>query len=146
MKGFLILVIVVLLGYAGVKGIEMFKTYGDFGERVEHELDFVSDSNTDSVKQDVIAEAKKFGIDVTPDDIHVSYEDTDQRTVAQGIVGSKLGAQFVNKSVAIEVNYIQRILYIPIHLTATRNKVRSVQAPRMEPSSEMKQYMDAVPQ
>ena len=146
MKGFIIIVIVVLEGYAGVKGIEMFKTYSDFGDRVEHRLDYVDENSMDSVKQDIVADARKFGIDVVPNNINILYEDTDRRTVAQGIVGSRLGAQFVNKSIAIDVTYVDHILGIPFHHDVLRTKIKSVQAPRLEPSNEMKQLLDAAPQ
>jgi hypothetical protein len=146
MKGFIIIVIVVLAGYAGVKGIEMFKTYCDFGDRVEYHLNFVDETSMDSVKQNIVADAKKFGIEVVPSNIHILYEDTDRRTLAQGIVGSKLGAQFVNKSITIDVTYIDHILGIPFHQDVLRTKIKSVQAPRMEPSNEMKQLLDVAPQ
>jgi len=146
MKGFIIIVVVVLIGYSVVKGIEMFKTYSDFGDRVEHQLDFVDETSMDSVRKDVIADAKKFDIDVVPENIHILYEDTEQRTVAQGMVGSRIGVQFVNKSIAIDVTYVDHILGIPFHQDVLRTKIKSVQAPRKEPSSEMKQFMDAAPQ
>jgi len=146
MKGFIVIVIIVLVGYAGVKGIETFKSYSDFGDRVEHQLDFVDETSMDSVKHDIVADAKKLGIDVAPGNIHILYEDTDQRSLAQGIVGSRLGVQFVNKSITIDVTYVDHILGIPIHEDILRTKIKSVQAPRMEPSNEMKQLLDATPQ
>ena len=146
MKGFIIIVIVVLIGYGFVQGLQVFKANGDFAERVDHELDSVDPNSMDSVKQDLIADAKKFGIDITTNDIHILYEDTDQRTVAQNLVGHKLDVQFVNKRVAISVNYTQHILGISLPENVTQSHVRQVEAPRKQPSPEMQQLLDATPQ
>jgi hypothetical protein len=146
MKAFIIVLIIAVIGYGGVKAMEMFKTKGDFADRVDRQLNFVSETSMDSVKQDVIADAKKLGIDIEPGDIQIAYEDTEQHTVAQNIVGRKLGAQFVNKRVTISVNYVQHILGIPFHENVTQSHIRQVEAPRKEPSSEMQQLLEATPQ
>ena len=83
MKGMIILVIVVLIGYAGLTGMKQFKTNGDFEERIIHELNFVDENSMDSAKQDLVNEAKKLDIDLKPDDIHIKYEtelETNMRT------------------------------------------------------------------
>ena len=129
MKGIIALVVVVLLGYAAVTSMKQLKINGDFAERVTHELDFVSGDSMDSVKQDLISDAKKLGIDLTPDDIHIKYEDTNQETEAQKLVG-RIGVQYVNKRVTITVNYVQRILGIPFHKEIMDSHIRQVEAPR----------------
>jgi hypothetical protein len=146
MKGFIIIVIVVLIGYGFVQGLQVFKANGDFAEQVDHELDRVDPNSMDPVKQDLITDAKKFGIDITTNDIHILYEDTDQRTVAQNLVGRKLDVQFVNKRVAISVNYKQHILGISLPENVTQSHVRQVEAPRKQTSPEMQQLLDATPQ
>jgi hypothetical protein len=145
MKGFIVGLIVVLIAYGGVKGMEMLKTKGDFAGRVNHQLEFVSEATMDSVKQDLIADAKKLGIDITPEDIHIAYEDTEQHTVAQNFVG-RIGVSFVNKRVTITVNFVQRILGIPFHEDVTQSGIRQVEAPRKTTSPEMQQLLDATPQ
>jgi hypothetical protein len=146
MKGIIILIVVLLIGYAGLTSMEQFKTNGDFAERVNHELNFVDENSMDSVKQDLITDAKKLGIDLKPEDIHIKYEDTQQLTEAQHLVGNKLDVTFVNKLVTITVDYVQPILGIPFHKEITDSHIRQVQAPRKEPSPEMKQLLDATPQ
>ena len=146
MKAFVIVLIIVLIGYGGVKGMEMFKTKGDFAGRVDKQLNFVSETSMDSVKQDLVADAKKLGIDIVPGDIQIAYEDTEQHTVAQNLVGRKIGVQFVNKRVTISVNYVQHILGIPFHENITQSHIRQVEAPRKETSPEMQQLLDATPQ
>jgi hypothetical protein len=146
MKAFIIILVIVVIGYGGVKGMEMFKTRGDFAERVDKQLNFVSETSMDSVKQDLVADAKKLGIDIVPGDIQIAYEDTEQHTVAQNLVGRKISVQFVNKRVTISVNYVQHILGIPFHENVTQSHIRQVEAPRKETSPEMQQLLDATPQ
>jgi len=145
-KGFLILAVVLLAGYGGIKGMEMFKANGDFTDRVDHQLDFVDENSMDSVKKDLIADAKKLGIDITTNDVHILYEDTEQRTVAQSFVGRKVGVDFINKRIAINVVYVQRILGIPFHQDITRSKIKQVEAPRKQVSPEMQQLLESAPQ
>ena len=143
MKGMIILVVALLIGYAGFTGMKQFKTNGDFAERVVHELNFVDENSMDSVKQDLVTDAKKLRIDLTPDNIHIKYEDTEQRTEAQHLVGNRLDVTFVNKLVTITVDYVQPILGIPFHKEITQSHIRQIQAPRKEPSPEMKQLLDS---
>jgi len=146
MKVMIALVVVVLIGYAGLTGMKQFKTNGDFAERVDHELNFVDENSMDSVKQDLVNEAKKLGIDLKPADIYIKYEDTQQRTEAQHLIGNRLDVTFVNKLVTISVDYVQPLLGIPFHKEITQSHIRQIQAPRKEPSPEMKQLLDATPQ
>ena len=146
MKGLIIVVIVVVIGYGLVQWMEEFKASGDFVGRVENQLNFVDENSIDRVKQDVVTDAKALGIDITTNDVYVTYEDTEQRTVAQNLVGKKIGVDFVNKRVTITVNYVQRILGISRHESVTQTHIRSVQAPRKQISPEMQQLLDATPQ
>jgi preprotein translocase subunit SecF len=143
MKGMIALVVALLIGYAGFTAMKQFKTNGDFTERVIHELNFVDENSMDTAKQDLVNEAKKLGIDLKAEDISIRYEDTEQRTEAQHLVGNKLDVTFVNKLVTITVNYVQPILGIPFHKGITESHIRQIQAPRKEPSPEMKQLLDS---
>src|SRR5262249_15849493 len=105
MKAAVWILIAVLIGYASVTGMQQFKSNNDFAGWVDHELNYVNENSMDSVKQDLISGAKKMGIDITPNDIDIKYEDTEQRTVAQNLVGKKLAMQYVNKKVTISVDY-----------------------------------------
>ena len=145
MKGLIALVIAVLLGYAAVTAMQQMKTNGDLAERVTHQLDFVSDTSMDSVKQDLVNDAQKLGVELKPEDIHIQYEDTDQHTVAQNYVG-RIGVQYTNKRVTITIDFIQRILGIPLHKEITDSHIRQAEAPRKTNSPEMNQLLDATPQ
>jgi hypothetical protein len=146
MKGIIIAVVVVLIGYGIVQWMEIFKTNIDFNDRVARQLDSVDENSMDTVKQNVVADAKSLGIDITTNDIHITYEDTEQQTVAQNLVGKKIGVDFVNKLVTIKVDYVQRILGIPCHENVTQAGIRQTQAPRKQTSPEMQQLLDAAPQ
>jgi ABC-type molybdate transport system ATPase subunit len=146
MKGLIIAVIVVAIGYGAVQWMEVFKANSDFSDKVAGQLNFVTENSMDAVKQSVIADAKALGIDITANDIHIGYEDTEQQSVAQNLVGKKIGVDFVNKLVTIKVDYVQHILGIPCHENVTQAKVVQVQAPRKQTSPEMQQLLDATPQ
>ena len=146
MKGVIIVVVVVVIGYGLVQWMEIFKANSDFGEKVDHQINFVNENSMDTVKQSVIADAKALGIDVTTNDVHIAYEDTEQQTVAQNLVGRKVGVDFVNKRVTITVNYVAHILGIPCHETVTQAGIRQVQAPRKRETPEMEQLLNATPQ
>jgi hypothetical protein len=146
MRGAIIAVVVVVIGYGLVQWMEIFKANSDFGEKVDHQLNFVDENSMDTVKQSVIADAKALGIDVTTNDIHIAYEDTEQQTVAQNFVGKKIGVDFVNKRVSITVDYVAHILGIPCHESVTQSVIRQVQGPRKRESPEMEQLLNATPQ
>jgi len=146
MKGLIIAVIVVAIGYGVVQWMEIFKANSDFSDKVAGQLNFVNENSMDAVKQSVIADAKALGIDITANDVHIAYEDTEQQTVAQNLVGKKVGVDFVNKLVTIKVDYVPHILGIPCHKNVTQSSIVSVQAPRKQSSPEMEQLLNATPQ
>jgi ABC-type molybdate transport system ATPase subunit len=146
MKGLVIAVVVVVLGYGLVQWMEIFKANTDFAARVDRQIAFVDENSMDRVKQDVVADAKALGIDITTNDVHIAYEDTEQQSVAENLVSKKIGVDFTNKRVTITVDYIQHILGIPSHQTITQTRIRQVQAPRKQVSPEMQQLLDATPQ
>ena len=142
MKAVMIVIVLVVLGYGFVQGLNVYKAKSDFAGRVERELNFVDAGSMDLAKQDLVQEAQKFGIQLVPDNIHITYEDSAQRTVAQQLVGNKLGAQYTNKRVTIGVHYTARILGIPWGQDITSSKIRQVEAPRMPARPEERQLLD----
>ncbi|HUI08607.1 MAG TPA: hypothetical protein VL486_16525 [Verrucomicrobiae bacterium] len=131
MKTVIVLLLVVVIGLGFVQWVKAFKARSDMAGRVEQQLDMVDSNSIDSVKQTLVQEARKLGITLRPDNVHITYEDTEQRTLAQEIVGKKLGAQFVNKRATITVHYTARILGFPIAEDITNSHIRQVEAPRM---------------
>jgi hypothetical protein len=142
MKGMIILIVVLAIGLGMVQGMKLFKAKSDFTERVDHELNYVDSSPVDAVKNDLVQEARKFGIQLVPENIQVSMEDSEQRTVAQKLVANKLGTQYTNKKLTIKLNYTARILGIPLGQEITSSKIKQVEAPRMPTRPEERQLLD----
>ena len=142
MKGVIILVVVLAIGYGFIQATKIFKVKSDFAERVQHELNFVDNSPVSTVKQDLVQEAQKFGIQLDPGNIQVSMDDTEQRSVAQKLVGNKLGTQFTNKRITIKLNYTARLLGIPWGQEITSSTIKQVEAPRMPMPAEERKLLD----
>jgi hypothetical protein len=145
MKALIVIVIVVLLITGVVQASKMWKAMSDLQARAEHYLDFVDEKSFDSVKQGLSADAAKLGIDLPVGNIDIEYEDTEQRTLAQKMVGGKLGAQFTNKLVHIGAHYTARILLIPVTQTVSASHIRQVAAPVMPPSKATQELLDSNP-
>ena len=142
MKSVIIIIVVLAIGYGFVQGLNSYKTKDDFAARVEHQLDFVNNDTMDTVKHDLVQEAQKYGIQLTPGDIRITYEDTEQHSVAQQLVGRKLGTQFANKRISINVHYNAHILGIPFGQDITSSKIKQAEAPRMPMRPEERQLLD----
>ena len=128
MRNLIVIVLaLVLVGYVSSKAATMYKAKIDLAERVEYRLDFVDETSTNSIKDDVMHDAKKLGIDLDPANIHVVYENSLLRTVAQQIVGNQLGTRFVNKQVGISVHYVVNVLGISFNQDIIKTKIKQVQ-------------------
>ena len=145
MKAFIWIVIVVLLITGVVQASKMFKANTDLQSRAEHYLDFVDEASMESVKNDLAADAKKLDIDLPTSNIEISYKDTDQRTMAQKMVGGRLGTQFTNKLITITAHYTARILLVPVTQTVDAHRIRSVAAPVLPPSKATQELLDSNP-
>jgi hypothetical protein len=145
MKALIVVVIVVLLITGVVQASKMWKATSDLQARAEHYLDFVDEKSFDSVKQGLSADAAKLGIDLPVSNIDIEYKDTEQRTLAQKMVGGKLGAQFTNKFVHIGAHYTAHILLIPVTQTVSASHIRQVAAPVMPPSKATQELLDSNP-
>ena len=142
MKAAIVVILLLVVGYGFVQGIKVYKTKTDLETRLERQLDFVDPTTMNSVKQTLVQEAQGLGVQLSPDNIRIAYEDTEIRSVAQQIVGKKLGAQFTNKRITIDVHYTARILGIPFGQDINSTKIRQVEAPRMPLRSEERQLLD----
>jgi hypothetical protein len=145
MKAFIVIVIVALLLTGVVQASKMWKANTDLQARAEHYLDFVDETSMESVKKDLAADAKKFDIDLPTRNINISYQDTDQRNMAQKMVGGRLGAQFTNKLITITAHYTARILLVPVTQTVDVHRIRQVAAPVLPPSKATQELLDSNP-
>lgn len=141
MKGAILVVLLLVAGYCGLKVAGMYKSKTDLAARVQYRLDFVDEASMDSVKQDLIHDAGKLGIALAPENIRIVYEDTDRRTVAQKLLEGRV-AEFSNKQIAIHVRYAERVLGLPIQQEITKSKIKQVQVRRPQPGPEMKELLN----
>ena len=145
MKAILVIIALILVVTLTVQVSTMYKAKGDLENRVEYRLDFVDEASIESVKRDLIADAEKLGIQLSPAKIGILYQDTDQLQFAQKIVGGKLGAQFHNKQVGINVEYDAHILGLPVHQRVTATKIKQVAAPSLPPRDAAQELLDSTP-
>jgi hypothetical protein len=135
----LVVVLLAVVGYGVIKAASIYKARADLAQRVEHYLDFVDETSIDSVKQDLVRDARRFGIELRPENIHIVYADTGQRTVAQKFLEGRV-AGFSNKQVAISVRYADRMFGIPVRQVITQSKIKQVQVrpvrPGLEPAAD----------
>ncbi len=124
MKVFLLLLIVFLLGFAGVEWTQQWQNKSALGERVTDYLDVVDESSIDQVKQDLIHDARQWGIDLTPEEIQITYRDTERLVASQKLVGRL--AEFQNKEISIDIRYESRVLGLGVAQEVSRSKIRPV--------------------
>ncbi len=142
-KPIVIVVILIVVFYAGTQAMTMFKVKGEFTTKVERQLDFVDETNQADVKKTLIEEAKKLEIPLRAENIYITYEDTDIQSYAQRVVGGKLGATFKNKRVVITAQYKYPIAAIPVDQEVSTFKIRQVQAPQLPPSKAAQEVLDS---
>ena len=138
-----IVVALLLLVYAIAHVGKMYRAKGDLETIVQRTLDFVDETTKDSVKADIIEVAHKLGIDVLAGNIDVVYEDADEPSVAQQLVGGRLGAQFTNKRVVISLRYVAPVMNLPIRQQITASKIKPVAAPVMQPNQAKQELLDS---
>jgi hypothetical protein len=144
MKNLIVVVIVVaLIGYVVSQWARIYKARTDLDQVVAEQLNFVDENSQPAVKQKLVEEARKLGIELSPDDIRIAYVDTNERTVAENFT-AKI-ATFVNKRVTIQLGYTARLVVIPLHEQIEESRIRQIQAQQRE-RPEMQQFLDATPQ
>jgi hypothetical protein len=122
--------VIVVVGYFAAQFSKMVRAKLDLTERVTFHLDLVDETSLESVKDDLVRDAAKLGVDLDRDQISILYRDTDQELQPQRLLG-KL-AQFRNKQVAIGVQYHWRILGFGIAQEITRSKIKQVEVRQRE--------------
>ncbi|MEI6083479.1 MAG: hypothetical protein WCS70_04180 [Verrucomicrobiota bacterium] len=142
MKAILIILVIVAVFYVGAQALTVYKVKDDLAKQTQHYLDFVDEKSMADVKRDLAAEAKKLGITLSPDNIYITYEDTDIQSMAQRIVGRKLGAQYSNKRVVITVRYTAHIALLPLAQEVSEFKIVQVAAPVIPANKQAQELLD----
>lgn len=139
------IVILVLAIYLVAQFAMMFKAKSDIENRVEYRLDFVDGTSVASVKRDLVADAAKIGVELKTDNINIVYQDTEDRTYSQKVVGDRIGAEFSNKHVGINVEYDARILGFAVHQRITASKIKQIAAPSLQRNRAAQEVLDSQP-
>ena len=142
MKAIVIVIVALVVLYLGVQVMTTFKAKADLADVVKHYLDFVDEKSVTSVKQDLARDAQKLGIALVPEHIYITYEDTDIQSMAQRIVGGKLGAQYQNKRVVITAQYTASIAWLPFAQEVSEFKIVQVAAPVIPPTKQAQEVLD----
>lgn len=146
MRNFIILVVVVAAaGYFASEVGKMYTARGKFQERVDHYLGVVDGTNTESIKQALGKEAAQLGLRLSPGTVRIGYVDAADRTLAQDIVGDRLGTQFVNKRASIVCRVTARLWGIEIGHEIKRSRLIQVKAVQSRGRSELETMIDAAP-
>ena len=125
MKVITILIALLVVGYFSIQLGTIYRNKDSLSHRIEHWLDFVDENSFDDVKQGIVGDAKKLGLTVEPDNIHITYTDVDRAVGPEKFV-SKL-ADFKNKSVVIHVIYFDRIIGLKWSEDITHGKIIVIQ-------------------
>jgi hypothetical protein len=137
-----IVVVGLLVVYGVVEYSTMLKRRQELKNQVTRYLAFVDEQSIASVRQDLIREAAQLGITLRPEDIHITYEDTDIQSAAQQLVGRRLGAQYKNKRIVITIQYRASVAGIPLSQTVSDYAIRQVAAPVSPPRRELQELLD----
>jgi len=143
MKAIVITTVVVMVFCAGLQVLTTFKTNSDLSDLAKRYLELVDGKSAVSVKQDLARDAQKLGVTLAPEHIQITYEDTDIQSMAQRIVGRKLGAQYQNKRVGIVIHYTAHIALLPFAQEVAEMKIIQVAAPVIPPTKQAQELLDS---
>ena len=140
MKKVVTLAFVALIGYAVWQWVNILEARGSLAKVVNQQLDFVNETSQATVKQKLVDEAHKLGIELSSADIQIKYEDTDVRSVAQNFTARI--AAFVNKRAEIKLSYNAYLaVIIPLRQEIEDFRIRQIQARERE-RPEIQQLLD----
>jgi hypothetical protein len=142
MKKVVLLLAVVAAGFVAVKVATVYRTQLALAQRVEYRLEFVEDTALASVQQDVIHDAGKLGVALTPAQVEVTCADAREESYAQRLAG-RAGLQFTNQRVSIRVRYDARVLGWGWAQEIARSKIKQVAVRPAAPQREVERVLDS---
>ncbi len=141
MRGFIIfLIAIVVVGYASSKAATAFRTKNDFVEHLQTMFDTADNTSVNSLKNDLLQEAKRAGVEVDPANVQVNYVDTDDRTVGQKFVGEKF-AQYKNKRLSVALPYTVRVMGFAWRHEYLNTKIVQIQVRRADPGGQLQELL-----
>lgn len=142
MRGLIIfLIVIVVVGLASSKVSSAYKVKIDFVQHMQAMFDAADNTSVGSLKENILQEAKRTGVELVPNRVQVSFVDTEEHTLAQRMVGGKV-AQFTNKRLTVGVPYVVRVMGFAWQNEFESSKIVQIQARRSELSPEMKQLLE----
>jgi hypothetical protein len=139
-KGWLVAIgLAALVCYAGTRAGSILATKGELAKRVERDLNLVDDNSLATVRQDLVDEANRLGIELKATDIHIIYKDTTQETYPQRVLDKV--AEFTNKRVEISLTYEAPILGFGWEQNVSASKIQQIRVRRAAPSREYEELL-----
>ena len=109
---------------AGVQFLGSFMTTNQIRNEISQALRVVHDEISDDLYIRIEQILDKHDINYDPDSLDIYIEETDNRTIAQDIVDSKLNQTFKNMVAGVEFKYVQKILWlIPVERSMTEERM-----------------------
>jgi len=136
-----VLALLILAGLAGAQAVVMFQKKIELTRAVETHLEDVGDSPVAVLKKDIVDHAARIGVQLVPDNIRLTSEDTQDRTYPQRLLEGRV-AQFTNKRVSIAVRYSTSILGILVHQEVQAQKIKTIQVQSVAPHASIAPMLD----
>ena len=118
---------------------KIIQTKDELDKRIAEQLNVVDDANQTEIRMKLVDEAGKLGVELSPNNIYITYKDTDVRSVAQNLTAGII--TFINKRATIRVSYTARLIGIPLHEEIEESAVRQIQAQSRQ-SSDLNQILE----
>jgi hypothetical protein len=135
MKKFFWILVLAVLAYGGYQVVNVFTTKSRLTARVVESLDAVGENASANavLRRNLVAEAEKWGVELRPEDVKISFVNATEQTFAQQKLG-KVG-EFQNKMARIELEYRVPVLGFEWTQRIAEQKLHMVGAQRKAPAS-----------
>lgn len=131
MKTIIILLIVGLLGFVSYTYLDRFMVSENFESDVEGLIQ--SDMpNEEAIRTGIIKKAEERGVSINPNEIFISIEGTEEKTIAGAIVG-RAGMNVLTKKLAVRFPYTVKSLGLSKTYSFERFRLFTVRALMPEP-------------
>lgn len=132
MKAIIILLIVGLLGFVSYTYLDRFMVSENFESDVEGLIQ--SDTpNEKAIRTGIMKKAEERGVIINPDEIFISIENTEEKTIAGSIVG-RAGMNVSTKKLTIKFLYTVKSLGLSKTYRFERFRLFTVRASMPEPN------------
>jgi hypothetical protein len=142
MKKLMGIIIVVLVGVAGYQLFSASATRLALGTALGQQMDRAEPSAPEKLRQAVIAEAGKLGVELEPSQVLIQVKDSATVSYAQRVVG-KIGLTFQNKHISLTVRYQAHICGVPWAQEVRQERIKQVSVTPPAPQREAQRVLDS---